>query len=48
MRPSSTPQPVRFPDDLLQRVREKAEADDRSISSWIRISVELVLDRNAS
>ncbi|QWT25370.1 ribbon-helix-helix domain-containing protein [Subtercola sp. PAMC28395] len=44
----SEPVPVRFPDDLLQRVREKAEADDRSVSSWIRRAVEHELDRNAS
>jgi predicted HicB family RNase H-like nuclease len=44
----SDPVPVRFPDELLQRVREKAEADDRSVSSWIRRAVEHELERNAS
>jgi hypothetical protein len=35
----SEPVPVRFPDDLLSRVRERAQADDRSVSSWIRRAV---------
>lgn len=43
----SEPVPVRFPDDLLLRVREKADADDRSVSSWIRRAVEHELERNA-
>lgn len=43
----SEPVPVRFPDDLLTRVRERAEADDRSVSSWIRRAVEHELERNA-
>jgi predicted HicB family RNase H-like nuclease len=32
--------PVRFPPELLARVRAAAEADDRSISSWIRRAAE--------
>lgn len=47
-KPLSDPIPVRFPDDLLTRVREQAEADDRSVSSWIRRAVEHELERNAS
>jgi hypothetical protein len=43
----STPVPVRLPDDVLARVRQRAEADDRSISSWIRRAVEHELDREA-
>jgi hypothetical protein len=35
----SEPVPVRFPDELLSRVRERAQADDRSVSSWIRRAV---------
>ena len=31
--------PVRFPPDVLQQVRAAAEADDRSVSSWIRQAV---------
>jgi predicted transcriptional regulator len=40
--------PVRFPDALLERVRERAEADDRSVSSWIRRALEHELEREAS
>ncbi len=32
--------PVRFPADTLERVRHLADADDRSVSSWIRRAVE--------
>ena len=32
--------PVRFPPELLAEVRRRAEADDRSLSSWIRRAVE--------
>ncbi len=32
--------PVRFPPELLDEVRRRAEADDRSLSSWIRRAVE--------
>lgn len=39
------PVPVRFPDELLARVREAAAADDRSVSSWIRRAVERELKR---
>lgn len=39
------PVPVRFPDELLQEVRERAAADDRSVSNWIRRAVEHELAR---
>ena len=39
--------PVRFPEDTLDAVRERAEADDRSVSSWIRRAVERELEREA-
>ena len=39
------PVPVRFPADLLEAVRERAAADDRSVSSWIRRAVEHELTR---
>lgn len=42
------PVPVRFPEDLLEKVRAHAAADDRSISSWIRRAVEHELRRKAS
>jgi predicted HicB family RNase H-like nuclease len=32
--------PVRFPPELLNEVRRRADADDRSLSSWIRRAVE--------
>lgn len=38
--------PVRFPEDTLDKVRDRAEADDRSISSWIRRAVEHELARD--
>ena len=39
--------PVRFPEELLARVRERAEADDRSLSSWLRRAAQHELDRAA-
>jgi hypothetical protein len=41
------PVPVRFPADLLAKVRAHAAADDRSVSSWIRRAVEHELQREA-
>ncbi len=32
--------PVRFPPELLAEIRRRADADDRSLSSWIRHAVE--------
>ena len=40
--------PVRFPPDTLDKIRNAADADDRSISSWIRRAVEHELEHNAS
>lgn len=42
-----TPVPVRFPEELLEQVRARAAADDRSVSSWIRRAVEHELRRKA-
>jgi len=39
--------PVRFPPELLDEVRRRAEADDRSLSSWIRRAVEHELRNSA-
>lgn len=36
----SDPVPVRLPDDVLEQARRAADADDRSLSSWIRRAVE--------
>jgi hypothetical protein len=40
--------PVRFSPELLDEVRRCAEADDRSVSSWIRLAVQHELDQRAS
>jgi hypothetical protein len=40
--------PVRFEADVLDEVRRRADADDRSVSSWIRRAVEQALRRSAS
>jgi len=40
-----TPVPVRFPPELLAEARDAADADDRSLSSWIRRAVEHELGR---
>jgi predicted HicB family RNase H-like nuclease len=39
--------PVRFPPELVEEVRRRAAADDRSVSSWIRRAVEHELQRPA-
>lgn len=41
----SAPVPVRFPEELLQQVRNRAAADERSVSNWIRRAVEHELAR---
>lgn len=33
------PVPVRFPPEMLEQVKAAADADDRSVSSWIRQAV---------
>ena len=43
----SAPVPVRFTPELLERVRQAADADDRSLSSSIRLAVEHELRRTA-
>lgn len=43
----SAPVPVRFPEELLREVRDRAAADDRSVSNWIRRAVERELARDA-
>jgi hypothetical protein len=43
----SAPVPVRFPPELLEQARRAADADDRSLSSWIRLAVEHELRRSA-
>lgn len=46
-RPLTKVVPVRFPEDTLDALRARAEADDRSVSSWIRRAVEHELQRDA-
>lgn len=43
----SDPVPVRLPLPVLEQVRQRALADDRSISSWVRRAVEHELNRSA-
>lgn len=43
----TTPIPVRFPAAVLDEVKRRADADDRSVSSWIRRAVEHELNRPA-
>lgn len=38
--------PVRFSEELLDEIRRHAEADDRSVSSWIRRAVERELHQS--
>jgi hypothetical protein len=39
---------VRFEADVLDEVRRRAGADDRSVSAWIRRAVEQALRKTAS
>lgn len=39
--------PVRLSPDTLEEVRQRAEADDRSVSAWIRRAVEHELHHSA-
>ena len=43
----TAPIPVRFPPELLEEIRRRADEDDRSVSSWIRLAVEHELQRPA-
>lgn len=43
----TAPIPVRFPPELLEEVKRRADADDRSVSAWIRRAVEHELNRPA-
>lgn len=43
----SNPVPVRLPLPVLEQVRERARADDRSVSSWVRRAIEHELNRPA-
>jgi predicted HicB family RNase H-like nuclease len=39
--------PVRLSPELLDQIRQRAEADERSVSSWIRRAVEHELHHSA-
>jgi hypothetical protein len=40
--------PVRFPPEVMNEVRRRADEDDRSVSSWIRRAVEHELERSSN
>ena len=42
----SEPVPVRFPPETLAKIRDAADADDRSVSSWIRRAVDHELEHD--
>ena len=42
------PVPVRVPPEMLERVKAAADADDRSVSSWIRRAVDGALQSEQS
>ena len=39
--------PVRFPPELVEEIRRRADADDRSVSSWIPRALKHELQRPA-
>jgi predicted HicB family RNase H-like nuclease len=39
--------PIRLPLEMLEQVRARAAADDRSVSSWVRRAIEHELSRPA-
>jgi predicted HicB family RNase H-like nuclease len=41
----SEPVPVRFPPETLAKIRDAADADDRSVSAWIRRAVDRELEQ---
>lgn len=43
----TAPIPVRFTEATMDEIKKRAEADDRSVSSWIRRAVEHELNRPA-
>ena len=40
--------PVRLSEDMIEDIRRRADADDRSVSGWIRRAIERELKRNVS
>jgi hypothetical protein len=38
--------PVRFPPETLAKIREAAQADDRTVSAWIRRAVDHELQQD--
>jgi hypothetical protein len=39
--------PVRFPPETLAKIRDAADADDRSVSAWIRRAVDRELEQSS-
>ncbi len=40
--------PVRFPPEVLDQIRDAADADDRSVSAWIRRAVDRELEQGSA
>ncbi len=40
--------PVRFPPEVLEQIRDAADADDRSVSAWIRRAVDHELEQGSA
>ena len=40
--------PVRFPPETLAKIREAADADDRSVSAWIRRAADHELEQSTT
>ncbi|CAN5862631.1 hypothetical protein BH24ACT15_BH24ACT15_30180 [soil metagenome] len=40
--------PVRFPPETLEKIRDAADSDDRSVSSWIRRAVDHELEQGST
>ncbi len=43
----TAPIPVRFPKSTMEEIKRRADADDRTVSAWIRRAVEAELHRTA-
>lgn len=39
--------PIRLPAEMLEQVKRRAAADDRSVSAWVRRAIEHELSRPA-
>ena len=46
--PLSEVVPVRFPPEVLEQIRDAADADHRSVSAWIRRAVDHELEHDST